>query len=245
MLLATVKGDVHDIGKNIVGVVLGCNGYEVVDLGVMVHADRILQAAIDNGRGCRRALGPDHAVARRDGVRRPGDAAAAFTVPLLIGGATTSPQHTAVKIAPEYAGSTVHVLDASRAAGVVATLLDRRRREDFDAREPAGAGGAAREVRRPARAAAAHLRGGARQPAGRSSASEADVPDARPSSAAARSRCRWTTGAVHRLDVLLPRLGAEGQGAADLRAPGVREAPRASCSTTRRRCSRASCATAA
>ena len=101
ILLATVKGDVHDIGKNIVGVVLGCNDYEVIDLGVMVPAERILdEAAARTGRH-RRAERPDHAVARRDGRRGRGDGArAASRVPLLIGGATTSRQHTAVKIAP-------------------------------------------------------------------------------------------------------------------------------------------------
>ena len=132
VLLATVKGDVHDIGKNIVGVVLGCNGYQVVDLGVMVHADRILQAAVDQGVdavGLSGLITPslDEMVFVAREMQRRG-----FTVPLLIGGATTSPQHTAVKIAPEYSGTTVHVLDASRAAGVVATLLDPRRRADFD-----------------------------------------------------------------------------------------------------------------
>jgi 5-methyltetrahydrofolate--homocysteine methyltransferase len=132
VLLATVKGDVHDIGKNIVGVVLGCNGYEVVDLGVMVHVDRILQAAVDeqvHAIGLSGLITPsldEMVFVAREMQRRQ------FTLPLLIGGATTSPQHTAVKIAPEYAGTTVHVLDASRAAGVVASLMDPRRRPDFD-----------------------------------------------------------------------------------------------------------------
>jgi 5-methyltetrahydrofolate--homocysteine methyltransferase len=132
VLLATVKGDVHDIGKNIVGVVLGCNGYEIVDLGVMVHADRILQAALDHevdAIGLSGLITPsldEMVFVAREMRRRQ------FTVPLLIGGATTSPQHTAVKIAPEYTGPTVHVLDASRAPGVVATLLDPRRRPDFE-----------------------------------------------------------------------------------------------------------------
>jgi 5-methyltetrahydrofolate--homocysteine methyltransferase len=132
VLLATVKGDVHDIGKNIVGVVLGCNGYDVIDLGVMVHADRILQAAVDqrvDAVGLSGLITPsldEMVFVAREMQRRR------FTVPLLIGGATTSPQHTAVKIAPEYDGTTVHVLDASRAAGVVATLLDARKRPAFD-----------------------------------------------------------------------------------------------------------------
>ena len=103
IVLATVKGDVHDIGKNIVGVVLGCNGYDVVDLGVMVPC-RPDPADRDRSEGRHaRPERPDHAVARRDGVRRARRwSVAAFDVPLLIGGATTSRQHTAVKIAPEY-----------------------------------------------------------------------------------------------------------------------------------------------
>ncbi|MGA7992301.1 MAG: methionine synthase [Thermoanaerobaculia bacterium] len=123
VLLATVKGDVHDIGKNIVGVVLACNGYDVVDLGVMVPADRILKAAREERVdvvGLSGLITPSleemtH-VARE--MERQG-----FTIPLLIGGATTSPVHTAVKIAPAYARTVVHVHDASRAVGVVAGLL--------------------------------------------------------------------------------------------------------------------------
>jgi 5-methyltetrahydrofolate--homocysteine methyltransferase len=131
VLLATVKGDVHDIGKNIVGVVLGCNNYEVIDLGVMVPADRILSEAVSRGVdivGLSGLITPSldemvfvaKEMARRD-----------MRVPLLIGGATTSRQHTAVKIAPEYNGATVHVLDASRAVDVVSSLLSNQRRPDF------------------------------------------------------------------------------------------------------------------
>jgi 5-methyltetrahydrofolate--homocysteine methyltransferase len=133
ILLATVKGDVHDIGKNIVGVVLACNGYEVEDLGVMCHADTILEAARTrkvDAVGLSGLITPsldEMVVVAREMQRR------GFTCPLLIGGATTSPQHTAVKIAPEYGGPTVHVLDASRAVGVVASLLDRSGRAAFDA----------------------------------------------------------------------------------------------------------------
>ena len=123
VLLATVKGDVHDIGKNIVGVVLACNGYEVIDLGVMVPADRILKAAKEHAVdvvGLSGLITPSleemtH-VARE--LEREG-----FAVPLLIGGATTSPVHTAVKIAPAYGRPVVHVHDASRAVGVVSGLL--------------------------------------------------------------------------------------------------------------------------
>ena len=124
VLLATVKGDVHDIGKNIVGVVLGCNGYEVLDLGVMVPAARILEEAAANDVdviGLSGLITPslDEMVHVAREMKRKG-----FTVPLLIGGATTSRQHTAVKIAPQFDEPTVHVLDASRVIGVVSKLLD-------------------------------------------------------------------------------------------------------------------------
>jgi 5-methyltetrahydrofolate--homocysteine methyltransferase len=127
-----VKGDVHDIGKNIVGVVLGCNNYKVIDLGVMVPCDKILQTAVDEQAdvvGLSGLITPslDEMVFVAKEMERRG-----FTVPLLIGGATTSAQHTAVKIAPQYGQSTVHVLDASRAVGVVASLLDLKQRETFD-----------------------------------------------------------------------------------------------------------------
>ncbi len=123
ILLATVKGDVHDIGKNIVGVVLGCNHYEVIDLGVMVPADRILDAAVEHGVdliGLSGLITPslDEMVHVAAEMKRRG-----FTVPLLIGGATTSRAHTAVKIAPAYDEPVVHVLDASRAVGVASQLL--------------------------------------------------------------------------------------------------------------------------
>jgi 5-methyltetrahydrofolate--homocysteine methyltransferase len=123
ILMATVKGDVHDIGKNIVGVVLGCNSYEVIDLGVMVPAAKILDAAIERNVdviGLSGLITPslDEMVVVAKEMQRRG-----FTVPLLIGGATTSRQHTAVKIAPEYGRSVVHVLDASRAVDTVSRLL--------------------------------------------------------------------------------------------------------------------------
>ena len=131
IVLATVKGDVHDIGKNIVGVVLGCNSYDVVDLGVMVPCDRILQTALDEHAdlvGLSGLITPsleEMVFVAKEMERR------AFKTPLLIGGATTSSQHTAVKIAPEYAESTVHVLDASRVVDVVSSLLSDDRRDDF------------------------------------------------------------------------------------------------------------------
>ncbi|MFC5343356.1 methionine synthase [Brevundimonas staleyi] len=124
ILMATVKGDVHDIGKNIVGVVLQCNNYEVVDLGVMVPADRILDAALEHKCdiiGLSGLITPslDEMVFVAREMQRRG-----FDIPLLIGGATTSRTHTAVKIEPGYtAGSTTYVIDASRAVGVVSGLL--------------------------------------------------------------------------------------------------------------------------
>jgi 5-methyltetrahydrofolate--homocysteine methyltransferase len=128
VVLATVKGDVHDIGKNIVGVVLGCNNYEVIDLGVMVPADRILDTAVEEGCnvvGLSGLITPslDEMVNVAKEMERRG-----LDLPLLIGGATTSKQHTAVRIAPAYKQPTVHVLDASRVVGVVSNLLDPVRR---------------------------------------------------------------------------------------------------------------------
>jgi 5-methyltetrahydrofolate--homocysteine methyltransferase len=131
IVMATVKGDVHDIGKNIVGVVLGCNSYEVVDLGVMVPADRILQTAVDEHAdliGLSGLITPslDEMVFVAREMERRG-----FTIPLLIGGATTSRQHTAVKIAPEFSKPVVHVLDASRAVDVVSRLLSDTQKPHF------------------------------------------------------------------------------------------------------------------
>ena len=133
IIMATVKGDVHDIGKNIVGVVLGCNGYEVIDLGVMVPAAKILEAAKEHGAqaiGLSGLITPSleemaHVAAE---MKRQG-----FTVPLLIGGATTSRNHTAIKIAPHYDQPVVYVPDASRAVGVVTALLSEGQSEAFKA----------------------------------------------------------------------------------------------------------------
>ncbi|MBK9096779.1 MAG: methionine synthase [bacterium] len=129
ILLATVKGDVHDIGKNIVGVVLGCNNYEVIDMGVMVHSDKILQTALDEKVdiiGLSGLITPSldemvHVAKEMD--RRE------MNLPLLIGGATTSRVHTAVKIAPNYSGTVIHVLDASRSVPVVSNLLSENEEE--------------------------------------------------------------------------------------------------------------------
>lgn len=140
ILMATVKGDVHDIGKNIVSVVLGCNNYEIVDLGVMVPAEKIIQTAIDEKVdviGLSGLITPslDEMVHIADELERKN-----LNFPLLIGGATTSKAHTAVKISPKYSNTVVHVNDASRAVGVVSSLLNRDKsnayaleiRKDYD-----------------------------------------------------------------------------------------------------------------
>jgi 5-methyltetrahydrofolate--homocysteine methyltransferase len=131
ILLATVKGDVHDIGKNIVGVVLGCNGYDIIDLGVMVPADKILETAVKENVdiiGLSGLITPSldemvhiaHEMKRRN-----------LILPLLIGGATTSRMHTAVKIAPQYDNGVVHVLDASRSVTVAGSLLSKEQKQNF------------------------------------------------------------------------------------------------------------------
>ncbi|HTZ22082.1 MAG TPA: methionine synthase, partial [Opitutaceae bacterium] len=131
ILLATVKGDVHDIGKNIVGVVLACNNYEVIDLGVMTPCDKLIAVAREKQVGVIGLSGLitpslDEMVHVAKELKRAG-----FTVPLLIGGATTSPAHTAVKIAPEYPHGVVHVLDASRVVNVVSSLLSPEQKPSF------------------------------------------------------------------------------------------------------------------
>ena len=130
-LIATVKGDVHDIGKNIVGVVLSCNGFEVTDMGVMVSCDKILARAKELGAdviGLSGLITPslDEMVHVAKEMERQG-----FTIPLLIGGATTSAAHTAIKIAQHYSGQVVHVLDASRSVPVTTSLLSKDQREGF------------------------------------------------------------------------------------------------------------------
>ena len=129
VLMATVKGDVHDIGKNIVGVVLGCNNYNIIDLGVMVHTEKILQTAIDekvDAIGLSGLITPslDEMVHVAKEMERRG-----MNIPLLIGGATTSRIHTAVKISPNYSGAVIHVLDASRSVPVVSNLLNENKDE--------------------------------------------------------------------------------------------------------------------
>ncbi len=131
ILMATVKGDVHDIGKNIVGVVLGCNGYEVIDMGVMVPAEKILQAAKENNValiGLSGLITPslDEMVHVAKEMKRQN-----FEMPLLIGGATTSRMHTAVRIAPEYDNGVLHVLDASRSVTAAGSLLSKEQKPEF------------------------------------------------------------------------------------------------------------------
>ena len=131
ILLATVKGDVHDIGKNIVGVILGCNNYEVIDLGVMVSADRIIKEAIENevdAIGLSGLITPSleemvHVASEMERLN--------IKLPLLIGGATTSKAHTALKIAPQYSGSTVYVIDASRSVQIASQLLNKVTRKQY------------------------------------------------------------------------------------------------------------------
>jgi 5-methyltetrahydrofolate--homocysteine methyltransferase len=134
VIMATVKGDVHDIGKNIVGVVLQCNGFDVVDLGVMVPWSKIIEAANENDAdmiGLSGLITPslDEMVTVAEEMQR-----AQMTMPLLIGGATTSRVHTALKIEPMYKGPVVHVLDASRAVGVATTLVSDTQRDDYVAK---------------------------------------------------------------------------------------------------------------
>ncbi len=131
IIMATVKGDVHDIGKNIVGVVLQCNGFDVVDLGVMVPWSKILESANENDAdmiGLSGLITPslDEMVTVAEEMKRAG-----MTMPLLIGGATTSKVHTALRIAPAYDGPVLHVLDASRAVGVASTLVSDTIRDEF------------------------------------------------------------------------------------------------------------------
>jgi 5-methyltetrahydrofolate--homocysteine methyltransferase len=131
IVMATVKGDVHDIGKNIVGVVLGCNNYQIIDLGVMVPTQKIIDAALTEGAdiiGLSGLITPslDEMASVAKEMERRG-----LDLPLLIGGATTSRQHTAVKIAPHYSNPVIHVLDASRSVNVVSDILSSERRDGF------------------------------------------------------------------------------------------------------------------
>ena len=217
VVLATVKGDVHDIGKNIVGVVLGCNNYEVIDLGVMVPAARILDTAIAEGAdavGLSGLITPslDEMVSVAAEMQRRG-----LDLPLLVGGATTSRQHTAVRVAPAYEGTTVHVLDASRVVGVVSDLLARRALRDAGREQPSRTGTTARTARRPPAEPVAHAGSGARQPRVGLVRRSADADLHRRPRRPARPH---HAPRDDRLAVLLPRLGAEGQVPGDPGAAG-------------------------
>ena len=223
IVLATVKGDVHDIGKNIVGVVLGCNSYEVVDLGVMVPCDRILQTAIDEQAdliGLSGLITPslDEMVFVAKEMERRGFRTAAAHRRRD----DEPPAHGGEDRARSTAGATVHVLDASRVVDVVSSLLSDERAAGVRTGEPGAAGHAARAAQRPARASAAAVRGRAREPApdrlGARAAAGAGVR--RP--ARARRRAARRARAVHRLDVLLRGVGAEGPVPGDSRSPAVR-----------------------
>ena len=221
-MLATVKGDVHDIGKNIVGVVLGCNSYEVVDLGVMVPADRFCRRRIDEQAdmiGLSGLITPslDEMVFVAKEMERRG-----IQLPLLIGGATTSRQHTAVKIAPDTAQATVHVLDASRVVDVVSSLLSETRRAGVRAGQP-------RRCRTRCASSTAPAASGRccrTRPRWRTGFTVDWAPSRCPTPASSAGAC-WPTCrspicAVHRLDVLLRGVGAEGPLPGDPRPPAVR-----------------------
>ena len=217
VVLATVKGDVHDIGKNIVGVVLGCNNYDVVDLGVMVPVDKVLETANEVGAdivGLSGLITPslDEMVHAAREMERRGE-----TRPLLIGGATTSKLHTAVRIAPEYSSPTVHVLDASRVVKVVSALLDEERRPAF-ARDNVSLQDTLREQ---------HAERGrktflplADARARRHRVSFDELPS--PPFTGTRAIAPGSRDArpLRRLDVLLSRLGAQGPLSGDPRSAG-------------------------
>ena len=218
VVLATVKGDVHDIGKNIVGVVLGCNGYEVLDLGVMVTADTILDTAIEQDCdvvGLSGLITPslDEMVHVAKEMERRG-----FALPLLIGGATTSRQHTAVRIAPEYTQPTLHVLDASRVIGVLSDLLDEGRKAQLDAENRTDQERLRLAACREGPQAAARARRSAWEP-------DADrlAPGGPRGSCvhglAGGERGDLRPARLRRLDVLLPRVGAQGTVSGDPRRP--------------------------
>ena len=237
IVMATVKGDVHDIGKNIVGVVLQCNNYEVVDLGVMVPAQKILDTAREVGAdliGLSGLITPslDEMVNFATEMQRVG-----FDLPLLIGGATTSRAHTAVKVDPKYDGPVVWVKDASRSVPTAAALLDGERRKalletqrtDYDALRARHA----TKQERPKRTLEAAREQPDAHRLGRLPAAGAE--------AARRARARRLrprrAARLHRLAAVLQRLGDEGEVPRHPQQPGAPARRRASCTTTRRTCS--------
>ncbi len=231
VVTATVKGDVHDIGKNIVGVVLGCNDYEVVDLGVMVPAARILEKAQELNAdliGLSGLITPslDEMIYVASEMERLG-----MTTPLLIGGATTSRTHTAVKIAPAYSGPVVHVLDASRAVGVAGNLVDAERRAPFAAKIRDEYETVRRERgERRSKELRLTVQRGARQPGpGRLGGCRTTAPVV-PRPAHVRALPADRARPTDRLDAVLRHLGAQGGLPADLRRPHRRQGrPRPAC----------------
>ena len=224
-MLATVKGDVHDIGKNIVGVVLACNNYEVIDMGVMVpvREDPRARASAEKADliGLSGLITPSldemtH-VARE--MERQG-----FKLPLLIGGATTSRAHTAVKIAPHYSEPVVHVLDASRAVPVTTSLLSDEGKPAFVAQHRAEY----EKLRRIARARRSTSSSRSRRRARTARRSTWRAEDIAAAGVHRRARARRLpardAARVHRLDAVLPHLGAEGRLPAHPRAREVRRA---------------------
>ena len=237
IVLATVKGDVHDIGKNIVGVVLACNNYEVIDMGVMVPCEKILERAKPEKAdliGLSGLITPsldEMAHVARE-MERQG-----FKLPLLIGGATTSRAHTAVKIAPHYSEPVVHVLDASRAVPVTTSLLSDEGKPAFVAQHRAEY----EELRQHPRRAEAQARCRSRRrarTARRSSGAPrtSPAPDVHRRARARRLPAR-DAARVHRLDAVLPHLGAQGRLSAHPRAREVRRAGAHRSSPRRTRCS--------
>ncbi|MDZ7808902.1 MAG: cobalamin-dependent protein [Arhodomonas sp.] len=209
--MATVKGDVHDIGKNIVGVVLQCNNYEVIDLGVMVPNEKILDAAKEHDAdiiGLSGLITPslDEMVHVAKEMERQG-----FEIPLLIGGATTSRVHTAVKIAPSYSGTAVYVKDASRAVGVCSKLLSETQHDEYVA-EIKEEYERVREQRRR-RQQQQKLRAPSTRRARTALRIDWDGYDAAQPERAGRARSSTTTRStelapLHRLDAVLPRPGS-------------------------------------
>ena len=236
LVTATVKGDVHDIGKNIVGVVLGCNNYRVIDLGVMAPAELILDTAIKEKAdivGLSGLITPSltEMVNVATEMQRRG-----MNLPLLIGGATTSRQHTAVKIAPAYEQPVVHVIDASRVVGVVSNLLDPGRKETLDAenrvdQDRLRALHAEKEKTPllPYRKALANRTPDRVANRGRGSPAVPRGPDGGASAHRAAT--------ADRLDVLLHGVGAEGPLSPDPGPPPARARRRGSCSRTATNCS--------
>ncbi|MDR4471953.1 MAG: cobalamin-dependent protein [Nitrospira sp.] len=202
----TVKEDVHDIGKNIVGVVLGCNNYEVIDLGVMVSCETILATARERHVdviGLSGLITPslDEMVHVAKEMTRQG-----FTVPLLIGGATTSKAHTAVKIAPSYGNATVHVLDASRARSVSWGLISEQQRTEFAALVRADYD-RIRQAHQDKGLQGAHQSGGRARASTADRIAAADLPVPAFTGCVRSSDVPPGVGALHRLDTVLSYLG--------------------------------------